>query len=233
MTLLEKCRKLESDIASYQSLKRDATLLDRFSEVEKLLDDALSQLKPVSDAIALFHAKGLSTEEVPLDGLGRVQAWLAGAKSDCEKTPSSIMKRESLNGLRSLSRLIGDADHASRNVWTQYASKYVTGIGSIPAVLSMFPQFRTVVTKMRSLQEKIESDAKSPPTSEEEWDDFHTAVGELQGLLDKLNTSSDVKKFLSAISTTGASLDLLDAEVLQWLSSNNLKGFFRVVIKQA
>ncbi len=211
------------------------------AEEAEALDSLRSELLEVSERISYLasNAMRLRNEGVPLSEISEIAAAadaIKKAHSRFEENPKATTLRrgtgwkslkDKLDALARNGRLIQAGD------WkTYFEEKYFKGLppDQRENTLAPTPANKKAIANYRTLYKEFIQYRNQIPNNPEEFKSLRDLSEQLTDVTFQDDVPEDVRIFLNATST-GAALDLLTSEVLDWLRENHLSSNFIVRAK--
>lgn len=234
--------------ARAKALRERLVALDRLgANVEEagLLEDLRWDLAPPAaelsralDQLALLAGSGIETPEPPSLETARKRAATLLERFTAERKAATLKKGIGwANLLKEIKGASTDVSGAAARSWKGYPQTIFTGeapalvkarIAFTPANNAAFKTYEQLYQAFRAEFEKLPADK--------------AAIERVKALAARLTETArefdfdvpaDVKRFLEAIQSGGAKLDLLTDAVLVWLKENNAFDNYRIVPRSA
>ncbi|MCC7066693.1 MAG: ATP-binding protein [Planctomycetes bacterium] len=219
--------------------------LDHLSRVDAEVQE-LKQLEPVRREVngwatelpglvrqyALFDARpDVMMEEAP-DG-GQVANAVAAARSKVAESPLEIMRNRTFANLKSaVTKLIESYRGAIAAAWRAWAEKLTPRVDDAElAPFEQHPEYRQAVIDIRAKRASMKRVQDIGIVTDDGFVRFESLAADLRELLGRLPTEAPegVKRFLAATNTRdGATLDMLNEAVVQWLHANKQFDKYRI-----
>lgn len=202
------------------------------------LEDLARGLRARVLQLQLFRERGLHPyidAERATTLLTKTQSY----RSDFEEDRMSIAADPEDSGMKwnyrdELRRLVNSIDRALEWEWQQYVDTLIPdGLDHQLELLSGAGVLEDQVVQMRALGQKLKEARALAPREAGAFIDVRNASEELAGLWQRLEgIPEEVREFLGAASTTGATLDALTPVVRSWLVENEFLDSVRLVLRR-
>ncbi|WP_183097377.1 hypothetical protein [Nocardioides pelophilus] len=149
---------------------------------------------------------------------------------DLAEAAASLDSRPLNRVIKALERFRGDVHIAVKERWSAYASHRlgdVTDLLSLSETLSEVEGIAGISQELRTALGELARTQSSAP-SQQSAELLTRAEVSLRRLEESLKPDS-VRRFLSAVARGGASIELMTADVIDWLKSHNALDRFRIV----
>ncbi|CDZ42306.1 Hypothetical protein NGAL_HAMBI1146_50720 [Neorhizobium galegae bv. officinalis] len=206
-----------------------------------LLEDLRTDLAPLAaelsralDQRALLLGSGIETPEPPSLGTARKRAATLLNRFSAERKAAVLKERTGWASLlKEVKAASTDVSDSVSRTWKGYRHTVFTGeapalvkgrIALTPSNNAAFKTYEQLYQTFRAEFDKLPADA--------------AAIERVKALATRLTATAkefdfdvpvDVKRFLEAIQSGGAKLDLLTDDVLKWLKDNNVFSNYRIV----
>lgn len=232
--LVEKSQEIISLSQKRIDLYRYAENFNGFQEREKQLTLAIQELTQLVVTLRVFRQKGA----IAIDFNARVEPILGTVTSingKFQDRPESIIDNNNFNGAKFLSTLKSSLTNPLKKelleAWKNYLTRTLPATNpEIIDLLYRIDAFKPTVQKVKNLRALIKEEEL--PKSEEEFSYIESIIHQLQESWNALSSSEvpdDVIRFLRAsVSQQGATLDLLNPEVLMWVKQNRVDNLLRI-----
>ena len=230
--------------ARTKALRERLVLLDQLgSNVEEtgLLEDRRSELAPrvadlsrALDQRALLTKSGIETAEPPSLEKARKRATTLLDKFAADRRAATLTKGTGwanlLNEIRSATT---DVSAAVLQSWKGYRQTVFTG--EAPALvktrIALTPTNKAAFKTYEQLHQAFRAEFDKLPQDEAAIDRAKTLAARLTDTAKEFDFAvpGDVKRFLEAIQSGGAKLDLLNDPVIEWLNENRALDNYRIV----
>jgi flagellin-specific chaperone FliS len=233
--LLEKTQRLIELSKQKVELGKYAQNRQGFEAREKQLEEAISSLRLLVEAVKVFRDRGLGNVDVrdKADGLLK---FIEGAESQFQNNREWIVDNKNFNGKtfqKSIKNLENSVSQELQQNWQQYlAQKMPSTNDELLNVLGNIDSFQAKVKLIRQLKSTINKD--NFPKTEREFQHLEDCIKHLKNCWNDLSgdeVPESVLTFLkNAVSNEGAPLHLLTPEVKQWLDRHKISQAFRVCL---
>lgn len=227
-----------------KALRERLVALDRLgANVEEtgLLEDLRSDLAPpaaeLSRALgqrALLVSSGIDAPEPPALDTARKRAATLLEKFTAERTAATLKKGSGwANLLKEMKAASTDVAASVVRSWKGYRQTIFTG--EAPALvkgrIAFTPGNQTAFKRYEELHQTFRAEFEKVPTDKAAIERVQSLAAELTETAKAFDFAvpADVKRFLEAVQSGGAKLDLLTEPVLEWLEENDVFGNYRIV----
>lgn len=236
--LLERATGLAAKIDRYQKLKAAAHESEKFRTRAAQFGKAADKVRRTSAALRRYEEAGVDVPFLPKDAEGlaakaQVLRDALSASPAALTDPPFDLKYEFVDRLHGLA---DGADKSMAEAWRRYVGRHgALGQEDVLDTLSVLPQFRTGITRIRRCRAEVAALGNAPLS------DPKAAVARLVDLMAEHRTAwaeltaddipREVLAFIRACAGDGAPVSALTDEVRSWLGSRNLIGAFRIKIR--
>jgi len=232
--LVERCRQLEQSVARLVQLKELADRWELFAGRRDQLREAVAQLKPHLQTLALFRTARIPVATaLPL--AMRARNAVVTIRAKYTRDPASIQNLGEYSRLFrvELPQLCEQLAEQLKEAWRRYTAAHQLAIDDhVLDVLAKDPNFEPKIDQVRMLRQEVERRRERLPRSESDLEGYHQAVAQLRAAWHSMpasNMPADVVAFLQAAVTDGAPLSTLTPDVQRWLAEQGLMERFYVV----
>jgi len=230
--------------ARAKALRDRLLALDRLgANVEEtgLLEDLRSDLAPHAaelsralDERALLIASGIETPEPPTLKTARKQAATLLERFTSERKAATLKRGNGwANLIKSIKTAASDLGTAAGQSWKGYRQTVFTGEAPslVKGRIALTPTNNAAFKTYELLHQAFLAEFEKLPVDKAAIDGVKTLAAKLTETAKDFDfdVPVDVKRFLEAIQTGGAKLELLTDAVLKWLEENNAVDNYRIV----
>lgn len=234
--------------ARAKALRERLAALDRLGAnvaETSLLEDLRSDLAPqaaklsrVLDQNRLLLDSGIAAPEPPSLPTARKRAAVLLERFAAEKKAATLKKGSGWASLiKEIETASSDLGRGVAGSWTGYRQSVFTG--EAPSVvkgrIAMTPANNAAFRTYERLHQAFRTEFERLPADKAAIDRAKALAARLTETAKEFdfNVSADVKRFLEAIQTGGAKLELLTDAVLSWLKENDAFDTYRIVPRSA
>lgn len=238
MTLGRRCVELKEQLLELRGLEKEAGETSAFQEMRDLLYGELERLRPLHMTMQLFEEKvDIELIDLPIEDAHQLSNAFGKAQSGFRADPGSMTKaawlRDVVFSLPAFASRIKDSLTRS---WEAYTSRHSPNLDvRFLEVLASVPTLASIVSDIRRLQSEVDSLRGRLPKTDQDMQTFHSKIDQLNRQWHALTGEGipdGVITFLRDCGVSGANLDLLTDEVLDWLSVHDMTTSFCVVIRR-
>jgi len=230
-------------------LNRTQTALDRLNSIKEASEDVeetktLEHLKSdlLKLATPIYHlassAHLLSRHGVILSSVTDISKTIETIKQISERfteMPKSNTLKQGQRWTGLTKKLQGISDKMSElqsNDWKRYFQNIFGGLppSQREPQLAPTPENKAALEQYKALYQDYIKYRNTVPENDGEFDNLIDVVNKLSKIEFQVDVPEDVRRFLSA-TNTGADLNLLTVEVIDWLRKNNMLSSYVVTAK--
>lgn len=233
--LIDEANRFVARITHYHTLKKQAQHAQAFETRANQLQKAVISLKSAVDCMKALNATGIPVE-FKLSSKDKLQArteqLIHGFASDPAfiEEPGFNLQYEYLIPLNGITDSVKSV---TLNAWQSHVATVREQVSTdILNALRAIPEYRPIVATIQRSQEHINRLAETLPTdianATQTLVELSTEQREAWKRLTGGNLPKSVISFLRASMGDGADLQLLTAEVIDWLKARKLDSAFRI-----
>jgi hypothetical protein len=230
MPLLIDARKASERLQLAQSARDNIDEAGQLSERKREVQNLEKRLAGIADRHALLTREGIITPG-NIDGLTNTRQAVTAiaAAFSRERRAATLTQGQYWNNLTDrLNQAVNNAQVRHTEAWQAY---WRTLFGGLPpsqlqqTIVPGLPENQTAMTRYKALHEEFDRWRSRVPGTDAELNRVRAVaqeVGEIRFIMNN-DVPEPVKRFFAATVTgTGASLELLTPEVIDWLRENRM-----------
>lgn len=227
-----KADQLVEQLARLKNLRENLDELRAFDTRLQQIKDLVIRLQPLVDTNDVFMIKGIGNVDLGLLG-DELRVIVRETQDVVRERPSLLRSPGSISALEGKAkRFSRELEAGLSEVWRNYMIRTLPLMDEdLLQLLGRINVFNDAVATIRQIAFKIKQFEGSPPRTVRRFEQFEQLVEELKLAWSELGggpVPPAVRDFLKAVITTGASLDLLTAEVREWLDKHKIASSFRI-----
>lgn len=237
-TLPARAKALRERLVALDRLGANVEETRLLADLRSDLEQPAAELSRALEQFALLKGSGIETPEPSSLATARKRAATLVERFKEERKAATLKKGSGWsNLLKEIKAASIEVSSAIERSWKEYRQNVFTGeapslvkgrIAFTPANNAAFRAYEELHRAFRSEFEKVPADKAAI----ERVKYLAARLSETAKAFD-FDVPADVKRFLEAIQTGGAKLDLLTDAVLEWLKENNASDNYRIVSRSA
>jgi len=228
--LLEDCQKLSRQTQDVVALRKYASNLREFRDRQNKIEPLVRELSPFVTALRAFREKELAN----FDCNQKADALLTDVTTtlaEFQKDRGWLIERFKFNALQTkVTALKSELETYLKYAWTEYKSQRVPNTNSeLLGLLAKIETFKSTVQTIQRLLNQLK--AIDFPKDAQQFEQIDQAIAHLTTAWNSLKSNEvpeTVLIFLRAAATHGATIDLLNLEVQNWLNEHGISRFFYI-----
>jgi len=220
--ILQDAARLEMLAAEVTVLRRSQQYGQSLAHRRQLVDALLTRARNAWSSNAVLSERlGEAQSSSPLfeTALGKISAWNSALEEDLGQALTGDLFA---SFQASVGKAVGELERRATGAWQRYTAQKTPDIsGEVLTALEADPRAGSTVVRIERLADALRSLRDRPIPSLEELTKFDEATAQLRSAwstLDVEGLSEEIVAFLRAANSyQGAPVDLLTAEVREWL----------------
>ena len=232
MPLLKDVESVRSRLEQIKQRESGAEEIEELGRLRQQLEEFSQQLERLASDTRLLRDEGISLD--PVLGLPDEVNYIEDVKEKFLNTRSSqtLKQGRRWSGLtKRLSSVVLKINGSKNNNWKKYFENNCFG-GSSPdqkkRTLAPTPKNSSALIHYGVYFRTLSKYRDQHPKNSEEFTEMRSSSSKLTKIEFEEDIPDSVRKFFEATKRTGASLELLTPEVIEWLQSNNSLGNYVV-----
>lgn len=220
-----RARLVRAEAAS-SSIEEANALAAKRNELQELA----TRIVMLARRNTLLRKEGIALSPIPdIDKAKQVTSQISARFAESPKAATLVDKQRWSKLVSTLTDSAASAETLQRQDWKAYFSNKL--FGGVPpeerrqTILQTLPENRKALERYTHLYQRFNQYRNTVPNNGEALSEVHACSRDLADIqfVENDDVPTTVRAFFNATSTgTGASLDFLTSEVIQWLRANNM-----------
>ncbi len=229
--IIERSKSLIELLDQKKSLKGNLNKIKGFRTRRDEIIKINKRLKPLATTSTAFRTKNIGSADVEGRSVELEETILNAAKT-LKENPEDFTRAHNFKKLQEgAATLSNDLEVKLNNMWFNYTRSLLPDENTeLLDVLDRLPSFSSSVRQIRQINSEIATFRDGWPLTEEDIEKFNGLADKMKTVWDGIEAvPPDILAFLqNAVSSSGASIDLLTDEVRKWLAEYKINASFKV-----